>query len=176
MVIDFVLLLFLGLVILMCITAIIHLISGVPYVPTPMPAVRKMIEMAKLKKGDKVFDLGCGDGRLLFEAEKITQTAGVGFEIAPLPFILSQISKFRRHAQSEIKMSNLFSADLSEADVIFCYLMPHFLEKLKPKFENECKKGTLIVSHAFQISDWPLKEKFKKDPQKKLPNIYIYEI
>lgn len=122
------------------------------YVPTPHDIVEKMLEMVKVKKEDVVYDLGCGDGRIVVQAAKKRGCRGVGFEIVP------ELAKQARDNAKQngveklvtIKEEDLFEADLSEATVLPMYLLPSMLAKLKPKLAK-LKDGTRIISHDYQI-------------------------
>ena len=161
---------------LMLITAVISLFLKVPYVPTKKRVMKKMIEVAKLKNNDVVYDLGCGDGRLLFAAEKTKKVKGTGYELAPIPYLLAKLGQFFHNSKVRIKMSNFFGANLKDANIIFCYLGPETTSKLYKKIKHECKKGTRIISNTFSVHGiqpsriWPQNKKLK------LPSIYMYEI
>jgi tRNA G37 N-methylase Trm5 len=123
------------------------------YVPTPHDIVEKMLEMAKVKKEDVVYDLGCGDGRIVVQAAKKRGCRGVGYEIVP-----ELAKQARENAQQNgveklvtIKEEDLFEADLSEATVLPMYLLPSMLAKLKPKLAK-LKPGTRIISHDYQFN------------------------
>ncbi len=161
---------------LMLATAIVNLFFRVPYVPTKKRVVKRMIEIAKLKKGQIVYDLGCGDGRLLLEAEKMAPIQARGYEIAPIPYLLAIWRKWRNHSKIRIHMKNFFTTKIADADVIFCYLGPDIMIKLYAKAKKECKKGTQIISNTFSIKGVTPKKIWEKDPIKKLPKIYVYEI
>ena len=124
-----------------------------PFVPSNRITVDKMLRLAEIKKGEHVFDLGCGDGRIVFAAEKLGAVA-VGYEISRFVWFLSQIRRYFTKSRSEIRCKNFFKADLHSADVVFCYLLPHVMKALKPKFEKELKKGARIISAGFSIPDW----------------------
>lgn len=122
------------------------------YVPTPHDIVEKMLEMVKVKKEDVVYDLGCGDGRIVVQAAKKRGCRGVGYEIVP-----ELAQQARDNAKQNgveklvtIKEEDLFEADLSEATVLPMYLLPSMLAKLKPKLAK-LKDGTRIISHDYQI-------------------------
>ncbi len=158
------------------ISMLIAVITKIPFVPTPKRIIHKLIEIADLKGTEKIYDLGCGDGRLLFITESKTSIAGTGYEISPMPLIISKIKKFFLKSKVEIKAKNFLKQDLSDADTIFVYLIPDIMPKLAKKLKNECKKGTKIISHTFKIKDLQTKKIYKKDKSKKLPVIYVYEI
>ncbi|MBI5754832.1 hypothetical protein HZA41_01270 [Candidatus Peregrinibacteria bacterium] len=157
------------------ITALVSIFLKVPYVPTRRKFVEKLITAAKLTKGQKVYDLGCGDGRILFAAEKITGCAGEGYEMAPMVYLLAIIKKILGRKKSKICCKNFFKADGSSADVIFCYLTPEILKKIAEKLMRECKKGTKIITHTFAIKSFT-PQNIITDKKNGCPIIYIYKI
>lgn len=161
---------------LFTITFVIHLFSLVPYVPTAQRTVAKMIEAAELEKGDKVYDLGCGDGRLLFAAEKATGLGGTGCEIAPAIYLLALVRKLLSRSRAVIRFQNLFSADLSGSNVIFCYLIPDVMPRLAEKLKRECRPGTRIISNTFHIPGLNQSKCLEKDLSRGLPTVYVYAI
>ena len=148
----------------------------VPFVPTSKRVINYIVNLANLKKGEKVYDLGCGDGRFLFEAQKITQTTAKGFEMAPIPYFWARIRQLISKAKVKIAMTNFFYINLKDADVIYCYLAPEAMTKLSTKFQNECKKGTRIYSHTFPIHSMEPTKVWAKNKQKRLPSVYLYQI
>ncbi len=122
------------------------------FVPTPHDIVEKMLEMAKVQKDDVIYDLGCGDGRIVVQAAKKRGCRGVGFEIVP------ELAQKARDSAKEngvsrlvtIKEEDLFQADMSEATVLPMYLLPNMLLELKPKLAK-LKPGTRIISHDYRI-------------------------
>lgn len=156
------------------ITAAVSILLRVPYVPTQKKFVEKLLQAAGIKKGQKIYDLGCGDGRILFTAETITGCAGEGYELAPLIYLLAMMKKWFGQKKSQIYLKNFFHANLSDADIIFCYLTPEILEKTAKKLIQECKKGTKIVTHTFTIKGITPKTTIK-DEKGLFPTIYIYE-
>jgi len=158
------------------ITLVTNLWDKVPFVPTSQRIVNHVIKLAKLKKGEKVYDLGCGDGRFLLEAQKKTKVEAVGYENALLPFLLAKFRKFINSAKINIKMNNFFKADLSDANVIYCYLGPDVMPTLGKKFKSECKKGTRIYSNSFSIKNLEPKKVWPRDKKNKLPTVYLYQI
>lgn len=123
------------------------------FVPTPHDIVEKMLDLAKIQRGDVVYDLGCGDGRIVVQAAKKRGCRGVGFEI--VPELARQARENAKRNQVDhlvtIKEEDLFEADMSEATVLPIYLLPSMLKDLKPKLER-LKPGTRIVSHDYRIA------------------------
>ena len=157
-------------------TLVANLLAKVPFVPTSGRIINYIISICELKKGEKVYDLGCGDARFLLEAEKKTGEQGIGYENAMLPYLLAQLRKYLNKAKVIVKMENFFRADLSKADVIYCYLGPDVMTELNKKFQKECRKGTRIYSNSFSIKDLTPKKTWPRDPKKRLPTVYLYEI
>ena len=125
----------------------------VPYVPTPMPIVKVMVDLAGIQKGNTVYDLGAGDARLLIQAAETEPTIhAIGYEGAIGVYLLGILRiLWSRKRNVRLQWQNLFRADLGNADVVFLYLLPHMIEKLLPKFEQELQPGTIIVTHAFKL-------------------------
>lgn len=157
-------------------TAFVSLFLRVPYVPTKKRVMLEIIKHAKLKEGQTFLDLGCGDGRMLIEAEKTTKVNAIGYEIAPIVYLLAVARKTLNRSKVKIKFKNFFNENLGKADVIFCYLMPAELEKLAKKIKKECKKGTKIISNTFHIKGLKPVKVIPKNEEKKIPTLYFYKI
>lgn len=127
----------------------------VPFVPTPQEVVDKMIELAGVKKGDVVYDLGSGDGRIVISAAKKGAKA-VGFEIDGdlVKQSRDNIRKAGVQEQAEIRQQDILTVDLSPASVVTMYLLPDVNMKLRPNVLNQLKPGSRVVSHAFDMGDW----------------------
>jgi ribosomal protein L11 methylase PrmA len=145
-------------------------------VPSRKKVVSRLVEIASLKKGEKIYDLGCGDGRILIEAKKKANVTAVGFEAAPIPLLLALIRKHLSRSKIKISMRNFFHQNLGDADVVFCYLGPDVANKLAGKLSNECRSGTRVYSHTFKIDGLKLKKSWLKDKAAGLPSIYYYEL
>jgi ribosomal protein L11 methylase PrmA len=122
----------------------------VVYVPTPNDVVAKMLETAGVKKDDVVYDLGCGDARILVTAAKKFGCRGVGYEIHPGRFQLAKDNVKKNGVEDlvEIRKQDIFEADLSQATVITLYLLPELNLRLVPQMEK-MKPGSRIVSHEY---------------------------
>ncbi len=129
----------------------------VPYVPTPQEVVDKMLEMGQVSEGDVVYDLGCGDGRIVITAAKRHGARGVGVDINPQRIVESNANAKAAGVTDrvEFRTEDLFEMkDLAKADVVTLYLLPSVNIKLRPKLLAELKPGTRVVSHAFDMDDW----------------------
>lgn len=127
----------------------------VPFVPTPQEVVDKMIELAGVKKGDVVYDLGSGDGRIVIAAAKKGARA-VGFDVDGdlVKESRENIRKAGVEKSAEIKQQDILTVDLSPATVVTMYLLPEVNLKLKPNLLKQLKPGSRVVSHAFDMGDW----------------------
>jgi len=124
----------------------------VVYVGTPYDLVSRMLQMARVQKGDLVYDLGCGDGRILILAAQKYGTRGVGYDIDPERVEASLENVARNHVENLVKIiqADIFTLDLSKADVIPIYLLPEMNRKLLPQFEK-MKPGARIVCHQYGL-------------------------
>jgi SAM-dependent methyltransferase len=127
----------------------------VPFVPTPQEVVDKMIEIGGVKKGDVVYDLGSGDGRIVITAAKKGARA-VGFDVDGdlVKESRENIRKAGLEQLAEIKQQDILTVDLSPATVVTMYLLPDVNLKLKPNVLSQLKPGSRVVSHAFDMGDW----------------------
>jgi uncharacterized protein (TIGR03000 family) len=137
--------------------------SQIIFLPTPDVVVAKMMELAMVTKDDVVFDLGCGDGRMVIAAAKKYGAHGVGIDLDP-----QRVKEARANVDQE-KVDQLVEirhgdalkvADLDRATVIVLYMLPEFMDKLKPVVQMQCKPGTRIVAHDYPFPGW--------EPQRKL--------
>jgi len=122
------------------------------FVPTPQAVVDKMLEMAEVKKGDVVYDLGCGDGRIVVTAAKKFGVKAIGFDINPVRVkeSLDNVKSNKVEHLVTIKEEDIFTLDLSEASVVTLYLLPDLNVKLMPQLAK-LKPGSRIVSHDFDM-------------------------
>ena len=126
------------------------------FVPTPNEVVDKMLEMAKVTAKDTVYDLGCGDGRIVITAAQKFGARAVGIYIDPKRIQEATANAKAAKVGDKVKFveADLFESDISEATVVTLYLLTRLNEKLKPKLLKELKPGTRVVSHAFDMGDW----------------------
>ena len=122
------------------------------YVPTPQDVVDKMLELAQVKKTDLLYDLGCGDGRIVVTAAKKFGCKAMGFDVDPkrIKESTANVKKNQVEKLVEIKNQDIFQLDLSKANVVTLYLLPSLNVKLIPQLEK-LKPGSRIVSHDFDM-------------------------
>lgn len=128
----------------------------VPYVPTTEEAVKAMLKLADVKKSDIVYDLGCGDGRIVIAAARDFGAHGVGIDINPVR--IQEAKENARKAGVEhlvrFEENDLFQADIHEASVVTIFLLPAINLKLRPKLLKDLKPGTRLVSNTFDMGEW----------------------
>ena len=152
-------------------TAAFGAISAAPWLPTRKKDVERMIELAGIKKGDVVYDLGCGDGRLVFAAAKMGAKA-TGVEIFILPYLFAKIKSFFV-PDSKILYGDFFGRNISNADVIFVFLLSKSYGRLLKKFNQELKPAARVVVSCWPINEWQ-PERVDK-PDKNQLTIYLYK-
>jgi SAM-dependent methyltransferase len=137
-------------------TAPVRRSPDVIFVPTPNEVVEKMLEMAKVTAKDTVYDLGCGDGRIVITAAQKYGCRSVGIDIDPKRIQEATANAKAAKVTDKVKFveADLFESDISEATVVTLYLLTRLNEKLKPKLLKDLKPGTRVVSHAFDMGDW----------------------
>ncbi len=140
------------------------------YVPTREPVMDAMLRMAKVDSSDIVYDLGCGDGRIVIAAAQRFGATGVGIDLDP-----QRIKEARENAKEAgvtdkvtFIEGDLFDSDFSEATVVTLYLLTELNKRLKPLLMAQLKPGTRIVSHAFSMGDW------EPDAQEEVDGTTVY--
>lgn len=127
---------------------------GVPFVPTSKRLVRDIFKKFRMTKNDVFYDLGCGDGRLVFYVAKKYGCRAVGVEVNPLLHCFARlVKKITKTDNVFFLKKNIFKVDLQEATVIYLFLFPEIIERLKNKILKECK-NVRIISHGFVIKGW----------------------
>jgi len=149
-------------------------LRGAMFLPTKQKEIEHILKRANFKKGQIFFDLGSGDGRVLRTAVKKYKIKGMGIEINPLLLLYSKIlAKIEKLNNVIFKREDLFKTDIKGANVIFTFLMPDTLKKLKQKFLTECRKNVLIISHGFIIEGWE-KYLLKRIDHRPFPTYYYF--
>jgi SAM-dependent methyltransferase len=127
-----------------------------PFVPTPQEVVERMLAMAEVKAGDVVYDLGCGDGRLVITAAKRFGVHGLGVDIDPDRIAESKANARREGVERlvEFRQQDARDVDLSGATVVTLYLLTEANLELRPRLQSQLKPGSRVVSHQFGMGDW----------------------
>ncbi len=147
-----------------------------PYVPSPQKVVEQMLEAADLKPNETVYDLGCGDGRILFTAAREFRAKAVGVEINDklVRDAREQAHKLGLDNRVEIIEGDLMHADLRPADVVTVYLLTDSNDQLKPIFEKSLRRGARVVSHDFKIRGWKPDRVETVEATNRTHYIYVY--
>jgi len=146
----------------------------VHFVPTPPEVVDEMLRLAEIKKGDVLYDLGSGDGRIVIAAAKKYGIRAVGIDIDP-----ERIKEAEENARAagveklvKFRQEDLFEVDIREATVVTLYLLESLNKRLRPKLWSDLKPGTRIVSHAFGMGDWEPEKKSEVDGR----TVYLWRV
>ena len=134
----------------------------VPFVPTTEAAVDAMLKLATVTKTDTVYDLGCGDGRIVIAAAKTYGAHAVGIDIDPVRIKEAKENAKKAGVEALVRFeeNDLFKADFHEATVVTLFLLPTVNLKLRPKLLAELKAGTRVVSNTFDMGDWKAQKEF----------------
>jgi SAM-dependent methyltransferase len=147
-----------------------------PYVASPQPIVDRMLDLAGVKQGETVYDLGCGDGRILITAVQRFNAKGVGVELSEKLVRSTQENVKRMNLQEQIKVihGNLLDANLERADVVTIYLETGSNALLRPNLEKTLRPGTRVVSHDFEVRGWKPSKMEKIQAYNRAHTIYVY--
>jgi tRNA1(Val) A37 N6-methylase TrmN6 len=149
-----------------------------PYYPTPETIVEKMLQLGGLKAGEKMFDLGSGDGRIVIMAAQKFHADAVGVELDKdlCRLSLNRIVKLHLEKNAHIVNGDLLKQNYSSADLATVYLLPGFIDKVQPLLDQQLKKGARVVAHDFEFKNWtPDKvENIADDGEGRSHTLYLY--
>ena len=148
-----------------------------PYVASPVRVVDRMLEIANIKPGETLYDLGCGDGRILIAAAEKYKAKAIGVEISPklVATANSRIEKAGLEGQARVIQGDLLDVDLTGADVVTIYLATQLNAQLRPRLEKFLKPGARVVSHDYAVPGWK-PNKVDKTGERQGHLIYLYEM
>ncbi|TAK04805.1 methyltransferase domain-containing protein [Patescibacteria group bacterium] len=149
-------------------THLVSIVAGAPYVPSTDERVRMMLRMSRIQPGEKVADLGSGDGRLVISAAALGADA-VGYEVNPFLTLRARVMAWKAGLGRRVgfRTRPFQRAALGDYDVIFCYLLPSLMAKVEKKLERELKPGGRVVVNAFPLPTWK--------PLAVRDHVYVYE-
>jgi len=152
--------------------------SLAPFVPSPQNVVTSMLQFAELKRGETLFDLGCGDGRIILEAAQKFGAKAVGVELDEGRYkgCVEKVKENHLENIVEVIRGNLLDVDLKRADVVTLYLLTSANDRVRPNLERDLKKGTRVVSHDFPITGWTPKKTKEIKEDWNSHTLYLYEV
>jgi predicted RNA methylase len=149
-----------------------------PYYPTPEAVVERMLKFGELKSGEKMFDLGSGDGRVVVMAAQKFGANSTGVEMDPdlVKQSTDRIRNLGLEKKAHIIAGDILKQDFTSADLVTVYLLPSSNDKIRPLLEKQLKKGTRVVSHDFLFAGWtPVKEEhIEDDGEGRSHTLYLY--
>ncbi|MEI7498146.1 MAG: hypothetical protein WCK11_02585 [Candidatus Falkowbacteria bacterium] len=152
-------------------TIYVNIVTNVPWAKVPTANLEKIIAAISLPANALIYDLGCGDGRFLFFAEKKGFRA-VGYELSIYPYLKTVLHKFISGSTITIYKTNFFRADLSQAEAVFVFLTGAVMEKIGKKLKQALKPGTPVISYGFAIPYWTPTTILETMPSK----TYVYTV
>jgi cyclopropane fatty-acyl-phospholipid synthase-like methyltransferase len=143
----------------------------VPFVRTPPEVIERMLELARVKPGDVVYDIGSGDGAIIIYAARKYGVKGVGIEIDEGLVLKARNRAFHEKVEHlvEFRAQDAFTADISPATVVTLYMLPEFNAKLRPMLERQLKPGARVVSHDYPIEGWVA------DRVERVPGTFVHD-
>ncbi len=154
---------------------VLPITQGALYVSTSRKKIAAFIDAVPMKTGQRLVDLGCGDGRVLREARKRYGVRTIGYEINPLAYLKARFFSFG-YSNIKIKYQNFWEADLSGADVVFCYLYPDIMKRLAAKLKSGLKPGATVVSSNFPLPEFIPSKILRLQSSMHNDRMYVYQI
>jgi hypothetical protein len=151
------------------------IILKAPYVKTPTRVIEKIFSEIKIKSGSVVYDLGCGDASVLVAAEKKFGATTIGFELSPIAYYRARQKIKHEQAKTQLHFKSFFKQTISDADVVFCFLVPGIMKRVGTFLDSQLTRGTQVISYAFPIPQWQPSKILDTLPNgDKASKIYIY--
>ena len=150
---------------LLCYSFVVGIFFGAPYLPTMNDQRKTALKLLDLQPGQTLYDLGCGDGRMLKEAAANGLNA-VGYELSPLLALAAKLNNWRYRRQVKVRWGNYWSADLRGADGIYVFLLTRYMGKFDNLISSNARKGVKVASYTFKIPG--------KKPAAEANAVYLY--
>ncbi len=150
--------------------------GGALFTTTHTSKIQKILDSIPMKSVDTLYDVGCGDARFLVAAWKRYRVKTIGYEINPWAYLLARIRVWCSGTRAVIYYKDFWRANLGDADIVFCYLFPDVMARLRDKLTHEARVGTRVISCNFEVPGWQpdrilrVNHRIHKDP------IYIYTL
>jgi len=154
------------LAILLILPGMYAMITGAPFVLTTKKRLEAMIKLGNFKKTDVVYDLGCGEGRIIRAVAKCGVAKAVGYEFSFFTYLLAKAKTFLKGGNEKIYFRNFWKGDYGKATVIVCFLLPKPMARIKKEIWPKLKKGTKLISNDFKIPG--------VKPEKELHKVFLY--
>lgn len=152
-------------------TAVYAGLSAAPWVPTRARDIARLLALAQVAPTDVVCDLGCGDGRIVARAASVGAQS-VGFEVSLLPYLAARLRTMRER-KARVRFANFWHTSLHEATVVYAFLLPSCMQRLKEKLERELKPGSRVITYTFAVPGWTPE---KIDRPNGALSFYLYRI
>ena len=148
------------------------------FIPTPDDAIAAMLGLAELLPDDHIYDLGCGDGRLLIKAALDYGVTGIGIDVNSSLLATAKVGAQKAGVDRQVSFfeGNLFESNVRDATVVFLYLLPHLNLKLRPRLLQQLQPGSRIVSHQFDMGDWSPDLTLKLEPSEEESVLYLWRV
>lgn len=148
------------------------------FIPTPGDAIAAMLKLADLRSSDVVYDLGCGDGRLLIQVAVDYGVRGVGIDVDAALLQQAQAKAEQEGVGDRLtfRQENLFETDFRAATVVFIYLLPHLNLRLRPRLQAQLQPGSRIITHMFNMGDWLPDFTLRLEPSEEDSVLYLWRM
>jgi len=171
----FILLIAIASLVLLIMSNITFLKTKVPFISLSQKRIKEIFDQVKLEKGKLIYDLGCGDARVLIYAYKKYGIQGIGYEINFWAYLRAKIKTYKYRDHLKVYYKNFLKEDLKNADYVFTYLMPVVMESVGHKLKKELKPSALVICCAFHIPDFPVQRILKTSLTKKTQGqVFLY--